>query len=58
MTIIINVEGFLERHFCSISMNSFQKSIYLCDEIAVLYATTLMHCNTRQLLRDVFNTNG
>ena len=60
MTIIIitNVKGFLERHFCSILMNSFRKSIYFCDKKAVLHANTLMHCNTRQVLNDVFSTNG
>ena len=58
MTIIINVKGFLERHFCSISMNNFWKWIYLCDKKAVLHATTLMHCDARQVLRNIFSTNG
>ena len=47
--IIINVKGFLERHFCSNSINSFQKGIYFCDKKAVLDATTLMHCNARKV---------
>ena len=59
MTIIITkVKDFLERQFYIISMNSFRKSIYFCDKKAVLHATTLMHCNARQVFRDVFSTNG
>ena len=51
--IINNVKGLLERHFCGISINSFEKNLTF---IKKLYCT-LMHYKPRQVLRDLFRTN-
>ena len=50
---IINVKSFLERHFCGISIYSFENNLTF---IKKLYCT-LMHYKARQVLRDLFSTN-
>ena len=51
--IISNVESFLERRFCGISIYSFENNLTF---IKKLYCT-LMHYKARQVLLDLFNTN-
>ena len=51
--IINNVKGLLERHFCGISIYSFENNLTF---IKKLYCT-LMHYKARQVLLDLFNTN-
>ena len=51
--IISNVKYFLERHFCGISIYSFENNLTF---IKKLYCT-LMHYKARQVLLDLFSTN-
>ena len=47
--IIINVKSFLKSHFGGISINSFMK------KSCTAYNNSPMHCNDRQVLRDLFS---
>ena len=51
--IINNVKSFLERHFCAISIYSFENNLTF---IKKLYYT-LMHYKARHVLCDLFSTN-
>ena len=51
--IIINVKSFLERHFCVISIYSFENNLTFIKN-AVLHSDAL---RARQVLRDLITTN-
>ena len=53
--IIINVKCFLERHLQD--FNKVLENKLILIKKAVLHTTTLMCCNTRQVLRNLFSAN-
>ena len=54
--ITITVKHFLERHFAGVQLTVF-KNKHSFMKKTVLYTTPMMHCKTRQVLRNLVSTN-